>query len=557
MTSEIKVDTISEQTSANGVTIDGLTIKDGNIIGDVALAGTTPTFTVGDGGAEDASLIFDGNAQDFYVALDDSADDLVIGLGSTVGTTPIMSFDESKNVTIHDGTLTVESDNANALMAPLLKLDRISSSPADGDLIGAIRYTARLDSGSSAEFAGLEAKIIESSTADGEITLNIAKGGNVRSALKANNTEVIINDASEDIDFRVESNGKTHALFVDGGNDKIGIINSTPNSFETGYNDLVVGDTDTHHGLTIVGGTSHQSSIAFADGTSGNAAYRGSIYYNHASDAMVLSTGATQVASFHTDGIVFNENSNDQNFRVEGADDINNFFVDAGNNRIGIGQGSPNAKLDVDSSSTSQIAGMFTASSASFGGDGITRIVCTRANTTAYEFMRVISGGTADVEYILRGDGNAFADQSWNASGADYAEYFEWKDGNSSDEDRRGYPVILDGNKIVQATDSDDASKIIGIISGNPAMVGDGAYTKWNDKYQKDDFGTYLRDENGYRILNTNYDETKDYVPRENRKEWDTVGLMGKLRLRKGEPTGTNWIKMRDISDTVEEWLVR
>ena len=53
MTSEIKVDTISEQTSANGVTIDGLTIKDGNIIGDVALAGTTPTFTVGDGGAED------------------------------------------------------------------------------------------------------------------------------------------------------------------------------------------------------------------------------------------------------------------------------------------------------------------------------------------------------------------------------------------------------------------------------------------------------------------------------------------------------------------------
>ena len=150
MTSEIKVDTISEQTSANGVTIDGLTIKDGNIIGDVALAGTTPTFTIGDAGAEDAALIFDGNAQDFYVALDDSADDLVIGLGNTIGTTPIMSFDESKNVTIHDGTLKVESDNANALVAPLLQLDRISSSPADGDLIGAIRYTARLDNGNSA-----------------------------------------------------------------------------------------------------------------------------------------------------------------------------------------------------------------------------------------------------------------------------------------------------------------------------------------------------------------------------------------------------------------------
>ena len=96
MTSTIKVDTISENTSANGVTIDGLTIKDGNIIGDVALAGTTPTFTIGDAGAEDAALIFDGNAQDFYIALDDSADDLIIGLGAAVGTTPMLSFTEAK-----------------------------------------------------------------------------------------------------------------------------------------------------------------------------------------------------------------------------------------------------------------------------------------------------------------------------------------------------------------------------------------------------------------------------------------------------------------------------
>ena len=56
MTSEIKVDTISEQTSANGVTIDGLTIKDGNIQGSPALVGTTPSFTIGDGGAEDTRL---------------------------------------------------------------------------------------------------------------------------------------------------------------------------------------------------------------------------------------------------------------------------------------------------------------------------------------------------------------------------------------------------------------------------------------------------------------------------------------------------------------------
>ena len=59
------------------------------------------------------------------------------------------------------------------------------------------------------------------------------------------------------------------------------------------------------------------------------------------------------------------------------------------------------------------------------------------------------------------------------------------------------------------------------------------------------------------RKLNPDWDESKTYIAREDRKEWDTVGLVGKLRIKKGQKTGTNWIKMRDISDTVEEWLVR
>ena len=106
MASEIKVDTISEKTSAGGVTIDGLLIKDGNISGDVALAGTTPTFTIGDAGAEDAALLFDGNAQDFHIGLDDSSDDLVIGVGSTLGTTTAIAIDENTNTTF-SGTVTV------------------------------------------------------------------------------------------------------------------------------------------------------------------------------------------------------------------------------------------------------------------------------------------------------------------------------------------------------------------------------------------------------------------------------------------------------------------
>ena len=110
MASEIKVDTISEKTSGSGVTIDGLLIKDGGISGDVALIGTTPTFTIGDAGAEDAALVFDGNAQDFHIGLDDSADDLVIGVGSTLGTTTALAIDENAGSTF-SGTVTVGVDD--------------------------------------------------------------------------------------------------------------------------------------------------------------------------------------------------------------------------------------------------------------------------------------------------------------------------------------------------------------------------------------------------------------------------------------------------------------
>jgi hypothetical protein len=95
MTSEIKVDTISEQTSGNGITIDGLTIKDGNIQGSPALVGTTPSFTIGDGGAEDAKLVFDGNAVDFVVGLDDSADEFRIGVGSGLGSDRVFEINSS------------------------------------------------------------------------------------------------------------------------------------------------------------------------------------------------------------------------------------------------------------------------------------------------------------------------------------------------------------------------------------------------------------------------------------------------------------------------------
>ena len=44
----------------------------------------------------------------------------------------------------------------------------------------------------------------------------------------AASSSVVINEGSADVDFRVESNGNTHAIFVDAGNDRVGIATSSP-----------------------------------------------------------------------------------------------------------------------------------------------------------------------------------------------------------------------------------------------------------------------------------------------------------------------------------------
>ena len=181
----------------------------------------------------------------------------------------------------------------------------------------------------------------------------------------------------------------------------------------------------------------------------------------------------------------------------------------------------------------------------------------TRPATDSYTFLATYSGDYGDREHALTGEGNAYADTGWYGGGADYAEMFEWSDGNANAEDRRGYSVVLDGDKIRKATDADSTSDILGVISGNPSVVGDSGWNKWVGKYLRDDFGSYILDEDGYRTPNPDYDEAQEYTPREDRPEWDAVGLMGKLRIRKGQPVGDRWIKMRDISDSVEEWLVR
>lgn len=142
--------------------------------------------------------------------------------------------------------------------------------------------------------------------------------------------------------------------------------------------------------------------------------------------------------------------------------------------------------------------------------------------------------------------GSIYSNGILNSSGADYAEMFEWSDGNPSREDRRGLFVTLQNGKIRPANQSDQF--IVGVVSGNPSVVGDVHDDQWHGMYEYDIFGTPLweevkvpdrKDEDGNVLIpahterrqkiNPAYDSTKEYTGRTKRPEWAAVGMVGKL----------------------------
>ena len=88
-------------------------------------------------------------------------------------------------------------------------------------------------------------------------------------------------------------------------------------------------------------------------------------------------------------------------------------------------------------------------------------------------------------------------------------------------------------------------------ISGNASVIGNSYNDQWKDMYVTDDFGRIqyedievadFTDNDGNVIIpahterrmkiNPDYDNTQEYIGRENRKEWSAVGMVGVLPVR-------------------------
>ena len=675
----------------------------------------------------------DGEDKDFRVESDGNTHSLFVDGGKNViGISTNTTYDHQQGAAIdlsYDGTIW----SGTNYWAGGLKTGATFYSQTSGD-----RY----------KLSSRNATQIHHNSQGGRIDFNVAAGGTAGDVITWRNvaefqlSEVVFNEGSADQNFRVESDSNTHMLFVDAGNNTVGINTTTDGAIFNVYGEsasgyiasitsgvnyqgwLVSGETTYGLGtvaiapITIPGSGNAQFWTNFASRTSG----AGTTTHNVSIDGTLQTFGSA----------TFNEGGGDNDFRVESDANSHTFFLDAGEGVIGIRDSSPfngiplniggisseNA-LGAPSPSTETVDGarismyagnrdhqlymgaqgwglcgntesdftykssnsasngdvvmsirwgatgtgrvrfggnsdasgdsaqanplvyadgttstrcalmakaggndnvatiIATNASYSAAGGGVLYVGCRRAANSAYSFAGwySTSNGALDREFNFRGDGEAYADGSWNGGGADYAEYFEWADGNPSSEDRRGMSVVLVNEKIRVATAADPTSSIIGVVSAMPAVVGDTAWNHWTEQFLRDDFGAYQweaytlteweetisyqdvdadgnpltktkKEKQAYetdripsdvtppadaqivsvddkgntlmrRVLNPDYDPTRTYVPREERPEWDAVGMVGKLRIRVGQPIGDRWIKLKDISSNVEEWLVR
>jgi Peptidase_G2, IMC autoproteolytic cleavage domain len=172
------------------------------------------------------------------------------------------------------------------------------------------------------------------------------------------------------------------------------------------------------------------------------------------------------------------------------------------------------------------------------------------------------------LRFKITNTGDTYCDGSFHGGGADYAEYFESINGESIPV---GSSVTLEQGKIRVAMEGDTA---IGIISGNATVVGNNPMT-YPKAFLQDDYGCPIMEEYHEELLdkegkstgemitrkrpksNPDYNPNQKYTERKDRPEWNCVGLLGQVPLTKGQLVAPGWIKIKDISDRVELWLVK
>ena len=200
----------------------------------------------------------------------------------------------------------------------------------------------------------------------------------------------------------------------------------------------------------------------------------------------------------------------------------------------------------------------------------------------------------------LTGAGQWRTDIAATTPESDYAEYFEWDDGNVTEEDRTGLFVrLVDGTEKIKKYDG--TGTILGIVSATPGFSGNSAPNKWSLQYQKDIWGRLLKEtydvyylEDNERLyvdsennkwehypqpankngtastadipsgdpdevqehpkMNPDFDPDAVYLPRDERIEWAPIGLLGQLLVKASENITGDFVTV-GTDGMVKNWI--
>jgi len=178
------------------------------------------------------------------VVNDDSADmDLRVESNNNANMLFVDGGNDHVNIatsTDHGGVLNVESSDTNDTVVlvstddtnvngPILNISRQSTSPANSDVMGKLRFTGKNDAGEDVEYANLNARIMDvaDGVEDGRLIFQTMLNGSLQNRIDIQSDETVINESSQSVDFRVEGDAATNLLFVDASEDSVAINSST------------------------------------------------------------------------------------------------------------------------------------------------------------------------------------------------------------------------------------------------------------------------------------------------------------------------------------------
>jgi len=344
---------------------------------------------------DDKDIIFkvsDGGTPTEVMRIDGSQSKVGIGTGDTISAD--LHIQSATGIDDNNPMVLIESTDAGATTGPELVLYRNSASAADNDSLGHIIFRGKDDAGTPADVTYSQFYVKATDTGagseDGQLFIRTIMAGTERNRIECNATEVVVNNGSLDSDFRIETSGETHTVFVEGDTNRVGIGIDDP------AGKLHVRTTDVDYAAlfeTTDASASAAPDVALYrnsatptngddlghliwrgvttddDPATGSQSWTTLTRKNYADifcEAQVATTGSesgkmhlrtkkagtmNKMISLSATEIIVNEDGNSGNkdidFRVESTGNDNMLFVDSANDEVGIGTNSPSATLDI------------------------------------------------------------------------------------------------------------------------------------------------------------------------------------------------------------------